>query len=837
MALTFGRFPTYNEVKEYYTRDDILEFVNDAAAVRSVVLSFKEEPSIHNEGESPPFGSANIDELRQHIMEEFARMLPEHVYPCEKPLQAYPSLHFLTKGEEGEPWDFIMEADCPGWRRSFVDVRGAIEILHAYNVPFIAKFSGHRSLHLIIPREAFPSEFRDRPIGKVWKELDDGLRKFFSGHAFVRQAHGTGGLLRMSYSLNENTGIVSLPIPYEELDTFRPWESFHHLVRIKEEFKLSRLVQKCKERTDNTAGFLNAALNDKSISPLPRRMWSFSLPEKLRYAELDVAEPADDAESAWRDLATGGKTDDEAVRRYRYEENPDIRWFIAESLIGDERSFELLPENDEYALCAIEDSIARQANSSMSSFFDRYQELSGYHSVRGLQAIMERLEPEALKQELLRRSEVSDEGELRQLVRFASIVASVFRDWDISEKVIQQAMERFPGILDEMDQGVLEAAKGLEARNITEIREAQRVLFGAGKKAAEQLLLTMASDKPWVRRRAIEVISKLKDPAFIECLVNALGDESRRVRSMAIPTLVSLGDAAKTQLEEAANSDNPMLRANAIRTLGYIEGDDSFGVAVSGLESTNVKVRNAAIKSLGRMGDERAREALRSALWDIAPRIGVNAAYTLGEFGPEGVNILKDALAQAEAEGATQAARCIAHGLADAGNDSGLDHVISALYDESWEEWGTPFRIAELKHPRGNEAIISFFRDNLMEREVPEWNSRMQPAVRALGEVEDERVVPLLQKFLERESDKKALKAGVDALRIRATTLREREAIRALVQASQADNRSLAQRAASALAKIGQEALPEVEKALMEMEQGSKAWKLLDGVFRQMTRV
>ena len=126
MARTFGRFPTYGEIREYYTRDDVLDFINDAAGVRKVILSFKEEPSVYNEGESPGLEPAGVNGLKEHIAEEFARMLPEQIYPYDRPLQAYPSLHFSTKGAENGEWDFIMEADCPGWRRSFVDVRGSM---------------------------------------------------------------------------------------------------------------------------------------------------------------------------------------------------------------------------------------------------------------------------------------------------------------------------------------------------------------------------------------------------------------------------------------------------------------------------------------------------------------------------------------------------------------------------------------------------------------------------------------------------------------------------------------------------------------------------------------
>ncbi len=846
MKLTFGRFPTYHEVKEYYARDDILEFICDAAAVRKVIFSFKEEPSIYNEGETPPIESTNIYELKERLIQKFAQALSESIYPYEKPLTAYPSFHFITKVEEEKPWDFVMEADCQGWRRSFVDVRGAVELLRNHDVPFMIKFSGHRSLHLIIPREAFPEKFQDQNIGKIWKRLEGELRGFFSKYAFVRKAHGTGGLLRLSYSFNENTGLVSLPIHPNELDAFRAWESFHHLVKVDEKFKFSRFIQECKEKSDNVVEFLDAALNQKSISPLPKRIWSFSTAPKQKYDGIE--NPIGKAEVAWQTLITGAKPSDEVVRNYKNEKNPDVRWLIAESLIGDERSFELLPESDEYALVAIEDSIAYQADISMSRFFDSFQKLSDYHSIRELNIILERLELESLKNELLRRVEISDESETRQLVKFVPIIGLAFKEWAISDEVIRKIEERFPGLLDEVDRRILDAIKGLEARNIEEIRQAQQILTEAGKKAVEPIILTMTSDKAWVRQRVMEVILNSQVPEFMECLVNALADENGKVRRMATSKLIKLGETAKPFLEEAANADNPMLRANAVRILGIIEGDNSLGIALGALEDTNIKVRSAAIKSLGKINDERAREALKSTLWDVSSDIGVKAAYTLAEFGEEGLNILNDALAKAEAEGATQAARCIAYGLAGAGvaadglrpDDSVLEYLIAALYDESWHEWSTPRLIVELKHPRGNDALLNFFRTKLIEDEnalEPRAHRKARLAIKVLSNVEDERVLPLLKEILAKQKDKKTLKAGVNILRMRATDLKERESIQALIElVVQGGNRSLSQMASSALAKIEGEVLPEIEKALTNTEHGLRAEKLLKNVLFHLNK-
>jgi HEAT repeat protein len=235
---------------------------------------------------------------------------------------------------------------------------------------------------------------------------------------------------------------------------------------------------------------------------------------------------------------------------------------------------------------------------------------------------------------------------------------------------------------------------------------------------------------------------------------------------------------------------------------------------------------------LGRIDDEHAREALKSALWDIASDIGVKAAFTLAGL-KEGLNILKPALAEAEAQGETQAARCIAHGLAEFGDNSGLEHLISALYDELWNEWSTPSLMAQLKQPKGNDALLDYAKNYLVEGER-QFNSKARNVIGALNKVEDKKVAHLVQEFLANQEDKKMLKIGIDVLKIRAAELKDQESVQSLIDLVQGDNHSLAQRAASALVKVGEEAIPAVEEACARIERGSKPEKLMRNVLAQL---
>jgi HEAT repeat protein len=823
MNLTFGRYPTRREIEEYYTRDDVLEYVCDASGVRKVILSFKDEPSIYSEGETPPIAVKNTDELKEYLLQRFFQYLPENTYPYDKPLGAYPSFHFITRGSGNEPWDFVMEADCHGWRKSFVDVRGAVEFLHNYDVPFIVKFSGHRSLHLIILREVFPKEFDGKPIDNVWKKLEGSMRTFFSNKALVKRAHGTGGILRLPYSLNENFGMVSLPIPYEELDTFRPWESFHHLVKVRK--KLSDFIQECKDKSHKTTEFLYAILNDESLPSFTHKIWSFSITKKPHYIKDMDYKPIEKVEEIWQHLPLLNKPDDDIIQKYKAE-TPDIRWFIAESLICDERVYELLPESDEYAKCAIEDSIVLQANQSMSSFFDRIQKLGGRNLMREMRSVLEQLDPDLLEKELVKRCEISDESESLKLISWTSIVSSVFDDWELSEKINQKVTERFPDLLGEIDRKILATFRDLETFDEEKVREAQRVLIEAGDRGIDYIILLMSSNKFWVRQRLMEVILKLKNPIFIECLIDAMGDGNRKVRNIAMSALMDFGETAKPFVEEAANMDNPVLRASAIRVLSITEGKESIKIAIKGLESTNIKVKSAAIKSLRKMDDERAYEALRSALWDVSSDIGVSAAGALSNFGEKGIKVLKDAMIQAKEERAEHVLRRIAHGLAEIKDASGIDYLISALNDDSWFEWSTPWVIANLKNPHGNDALLDYLRVNLLEKKS-QPSQKIRHTARVLGEMVDERVIPLVESAIAVQKDKKTLKDLIHLLGTRVTELKDKESVIVLIKFVQSNDYNISQRAGNELFGIDRHWLPEIEKALEKVEIDSKQDRLL----------
>jgi len=826
--------PTLGEVKEYYGRKDVLTFLNYVCQKRKVVFSFRAEPNLKKEAGNPPLAPRNIEHLH-HItvagIEENMQNTADDARP-----RAYPSFHGLTsKNSGGIGCDFVMEADCKGWRRSFVDVRGAIEILNEFHVPHIAKFSGHRSLHVIIPREAFPGEFDGVPIARAWKSLEKKLRRFFAEYAQVRRAHGTGGLLRLPYSLNENTGLVSLPLDYEAMDDFRPWEAIPHLV---EGISLG-LFDVSEEDREKTSQFLHAALVEKRIPPLKGKMWRIKPKGDLdKYQHLlgdvsavpiglDSDNPMQRAEAAWNLMVSGARVPDEVFKRYKQERTADVRWFIAEALMEDDRALELLHETDKYAADSIID-----ASVSLGFLKKLLSETSTPEfspvTTMNVNAVFER-SPDLPREELIRQAELVDEDKALILVKCAYISAEM-DNWETAREVASILERRFPSMTGVISQDIFNHIQILQREEwweaVEEKDRAMQALMAAGERATDALILAMGSTNDWTRKFVLKILCEVGDLKAIPTLVNTLGDPSGKIRKQAMWGLLKFDqkpEELKELLIEAAASDNPRMRANATTLLRIIYGtaSESLEVALESLKDMDSKVRKSGVKALGKIGGEAAIDGLSHALADEDVDVAINAAFVLSDMGSEGEITLKAAL-QDDRE---QVARCAAHALTEMGDNSGIDVVIDALNDKQWHVWHTPFTLAASGDKRAVDALLKTVESSLSVHEVTRsagetFTSQRHtekislPAIKALGDCTDERAVDMLKSVMYNRIDLKSRRAAVIALQKIGTE----KAVEALLEALVGDNKNLRQHAQNVLVKMDPEILPRLNTLAAQVE-------------------
>ena len=144
-------------------------------------------------------------------------ILPLALYHTEEK-GLWPSFHgMISRYENQHVCDFVVEIDYKrSWSACFKATLPYIQALRDFGVYARIKFSGHVSAHVIIPGETFPPD-----IGDVRRPLMDYAQKIVGyperlDRYFLQSSH----FLRLPYSLNERTGLVSLPIMMDEFEQF-----------------------------------------------------------------------------------------------------------------------------------------------------------------------------------------------------------------------------------------------------------------------------------------------------------------------------------------------------------------------------------------------------------------------------------------------------------------------------------------------------------------------------------------------------------------------------------------------------------------------------------------
>jgi hypothetical protein len=218
---------SYRDAIAFYLRDDVSCALWELSNRRPLTFHY------HSDADFRPHGS-KAKAVTFHCLpsvEDFRRRISEltgHITSCGWPFFPFWNMHHAVNapGKPDQPvgWDMRFEID---WdlAGSFQAVIPILAILEHYGVPALAKYSGHRSLHLTIPAEAFPSRMRTCPEQKEWTRTFESLGLFFCHFA---PAFGKTGAAHLSkdlvltapYSLHRYHGLIGLPLQLGEAMTF-----------------------------------------------------------------------------------------------------------------------------------------------------------------------------------------------------------------------------------------------------------------------------------------------------------------------------------------------------------------------------------------------------------------------------------------------------------------------------------------------------------------------------------------------------------------------------------------------------------------------------------------
>jgi len=181
-------------------------------------------------------------------------------------------------------------------------------------------------------------------------------------------------------------------------------------------------------------------------------------------------------------------------------------------------------------------------------------------------------------------------------------------------------------------------------------------LIGAGEKAVagniDELIGNLQSSDRQSRLLAVEELGRIRNDKAIDALLNfvVLKDEDWRIKIRAIGLLGEIADPMVSEVlvkifnDPSLNGECPAIKWNTAIALGknFNKGSRAVDSLIGALNHNNLLIREAAIQSLGIIGDSRAVPFLIPALNDKSFAIKFSAIKALGNIGdPQAIPFLK----------------------------------------------------------------------------------------------------------------------------------------------------------------------------------------------------
>ncbi|MBN2389678.1 MAG: HEAT repeat domain-containing protein [Anaerolineae bacterium] len=351
--ITPGRRPAIGEIRAYYTRPEILNEILQAMQRWHVsfVPGYVKQSWVYIE---------DAAKLRAMLMQplDLMEQYPERTeYPYFRINWARHNPAHSWNKDTLRGYDFVIEKDSFLWQECFEAMLPVMDILEHFGVTYWLKYTGHHSLHLVVPAECFPREVRGVPLTDVHEAVYHRLMVFLNKrarqHYNEHNRHCPPGT-NMPYSVNEDTGLVNIPLLREELATFRPWQASIYLVQPRDFWRsvpesargcAAGLLDKVLRPSGEQARFYpppvipserSESRNLLTMSTEIPRMHSAS----FRFARNDgIPENSDNCINirerrlaVWKLMLSSDENDSPTLIAALADEDADVRWFAAEAL-------------------------------------------------------------------------------------------------------------------------------------------------------------------------------------------------------------------------------------------------------------------------------------------------------------------------------------------------------------------------------------------------------------------------------------------------------------------------------------------------------------------------
>jgi len=260
----------------YYRNEKIQQAILDASGDKEVVGSFggkgyaKRPDVLRNLGDVSELAKQGVTSF--HASEEL----------WTNPLQLEPTLRRQDLDKLRAGWDLVLDIDCPFLEYSRYAADLLIKALKYFGIKSVScKFSGNHGYHIAVPFEAFPTSVADKETrllfpeaprkiaaflkDKIFEMLADNLLKVDDVSVIARNVGkkveglmptgkfdpfqvldvdtiliSSRHLYRMPYSINEKSGLVSLPLDPDKVLEFKPETARLENVAVNEHVFLDR---------------------------------------------------------------------------------------------------------------------------------------------------------------------------------------------------------------------------------------------------------------------------------------------------------------------------------------------------------------------------------------------------------------------------------------------------------------------------------------------------------------------------------------------------------------------------------------------------------------------
>ena len=246
------------------------------------------------------------------------------------------------------------------------------------------------------------------------------------------------------------------------------------------------------------------------------------------------------------------------------------------------------------------------------------------------------------------------------------------------------------------------------------------------------------------------------DASVVPLLEKSLKDDQPVVRLAAAGALYHTGRKVMwDQVRAVTSAANPEERATALRLLGDLKDDRGLAVLLEAIKDVQPSVRGAAASALGDLGKPEGTAAVEQALTDKIPAVRTSAAVSLGELGySRSVPPLKQALS--DPSPVVQAAALSALLRIGEPVQNLMDTVNRLLQQQDPGTRSATARALGRAEGKSRDIAIDVLSDILND---PIPRPRIA-AVRSLGQIGGDSVIPILKHTLHDEDDAVRAAAG-----------------------------------------------------------------------------